>query len=465
MGSGGARCFDMSYVELMTHWHPARLTAALCAAIVLSGCSAGGAPSGTETPTGSTPAVLGCAAASTELVASVQQYVTAYGSALASPSTSSSTPPPATGSGTAASADGKRLQAAVVAAQRSVAAGKCSLATLRARFDKGLRGVTADGPIAQAVLLKLTASLDGTARTDAQTVDVPVGADLRRVVAGLAAGSTMRLAAGDYRLSDTLVLLDAISIVGAGADTTTIRTTAAGAGIVDLTEGRVEFRNLAIVHSGSSPGDVVIGGPMASLEFTGARVSGGVAKGGGPAGAGAPAPAPPTGSSDGIGVLMASSNGAGDRGTTLEMTDSTVEGNEGGGVILSNGQAASLRGLTATSNGGCGVCFAGTSTGAVRDSHFTDNTVGVAVLDTAEPAVTGDVFTGGEFAIQVAGSATPEIDDAAISGATRGAMIFTDTAAGKVDGSRCTSVPFGIVVGSKALPYLGTNSCPVAMGP
>jgi hypothetical protein len=400
-------------------------------------------------------------------VASVQQYVTAYGSALTSPTPSSSSPtsPPATRSGAAASTDGARLRSAVVEAQRSVAAGKCSLATFRAKLDKGLRGVTADGPIAQAVLLKMTASLDGTAGTDAQTIDVPVGADLRTVVAGLAAGSTLQLAAGSYQLSDPLVLLDAVSIVGAGAGTTTIRTTAGGSGIVDLTDGRVEFRNLALVHTGSSPGDVVIGGPRASLKFTGVRVSGATAKGGASASAGAPAPAPPTGSSDGIGVLMSSGKGAAAHGTTLEMTDTTVDRNEGGGIILSDGQGASLRRLTVVSNGGCGVCFSGSSTGAVRDSHFTDNTVGVAVLDTAEPAVTGDVFTGGEFAIQVAGSATPGIDDATISGATRGAMIFTDTAAGKVDGSHCTSVPFGIVVGSKALPYLGTNSCQVATGP
>jgi hypothetical protein len=449
----------------MTRWHHPRLIAALCAAIVLSGCSTGaGAPSSTGAPSGSAGAVLGCAAASTELVASVQQYVTAYGSALSAPSPSSSSPS-ATGSGATASADGARLQAAVVAAQRSVAAGKCSLATFRAKLDAGLRGVTANGPIAQAVLLKLTASLDGTARTDVETVDVPVGADLRTVVAGLAAGSTMRLAAGSYRLGDTLVLLEAVNIVGVGIGATTITTTAGGAGIVDLTDGRVELQSLAIVHSGASPGDVIIGGPTSSLELTKVRVSGAAAKGGAAADPGTPAPAPPAGSSDGIGVLMSSSKGAGAHGTTLEMTDSTVEGNEGGGIILSDGQAASLRGLTIASNGGCGVCFAGSSTGAVRDSRFTDNTVGAAVLDTAEPAVTGDVFTGGEFAIQVAGSATPEIDDATISGATRGAMIFTDTAAGKVDGSSCTSVPFGIVVGSKALPYLGTNSCSVAAGP
>jgi len=450
----------------MTHWHPVRLIAALCAAIVLSGCSAG-ALSRTGAPSGSASAVLGCTAASTELVASVQQYVTAYGSALASPNPSSSSPssPPASGRGAASSTNGARLQAAVAAAQRSVAAGKCSLADFRARLDKGLRGVTANGPIAQAVLLKLTASLDGTARTQAQTVDVPAGADLRTVVAGLAPGSTMQLAGGRYRLSDTLVLLDAVSIVGAGIGATTIDTTAGGAGVVDLADGRVEFRSLAVVHSGASSGDVIIGGPTSSLELTQVRVSGAAAKGGAAASAGSPAPAPPAGSSDGIGVLMSSSKGAGTHGTTLEMTDSTVDGNEGGGIILSVGQAASLRRLTITSNGGCGVCFSGSSTGAVRDSHFSDNTVGVAVLDTAAPAVTGDVFTGGEFAIQVAGSATPEIEGATISGATRGAMIFTDTATGKVDGSSCTSVPFGIVVGSKALPYLGTNSCPVATGP
>jgi hypothetical protein len=455
----------------VTHRHPVRLIAAMCAAIVLSGCSAGSGAShaASHASSASPSAVIGCAAASSELVASVQRYVADYGTTLASPSTSSASPS-SPGAGGASSSDGARLQAAVRAAQRSVAAGKCSLATFRTELDAGLRGVKADGPIARAVLLKLTASLDGSARAEAQTLDVPAGADLRRVVAGLAAGSTMRLAAGSYALSDTLVLLDSIIIVGAGTGSTTIRTTAGGAGVIDLTDGRVALQALAIVHSGTSPADVVIGGPTSSLELTDVRVSGATATGGSRAGPGTPAPAPPAGTSDGIGVMMSSSTRGGTstssaaRATTLEMTRSTVDHNEGGGVILVNGQAASLRDLTVTSNGGCGVCFSGNSTGAVRGSRFTDNTVGAAVLDTAAPAMTSDVFHGGEFAIQVAGSATPDIEDATISGATRGAMIFTGTAAGKVDRSRCTGVPYGIVVGPKALPYLGTNSCAVAKG-
>lgn len=414
------------------------LAAAVAVLALTAGCT-DGANGAKPSPSSPLATPVSCGAASSELVSAVQQYVDAYGVPLVSSSAADTAPAP----------DGSRLQAGVQAAQRSVAAGKCTLAAFRSKLDTGLSGVTADGPIAGAVLLKLTASLDGTAQSDAQTVDVAPGADLRRRVAELASGSTVHLAAGTYTLSDPLVLMDGITLTGAGRSSTVIETSASDAGILVLTDGRVELNSLSVVHSGAAASDLIVGGPSSSVVLNDIRISGAKSASG----------------SGGNGVLMSSSSTAKPRGTTLEATDSMFDHNAAAGVVLTEGHAASLHGLTFTSNGSCGVCFSGTSGGAVRDSAFTGNTVGVAVLDSAEPAIVDDTFTGGKFAVQASDSSTPVVTGAKVSGTTSGAMIFTDKAAGRVDGSSCTGTPYGIVVGPNALPYLGTNGCAVAKGP
>jgi hypothetical protein len=194
---------------------------------------------------------------------------------------------------------------------------------------------------------------------------------------------------------------------------------------------------------------MVVGGPTSLLVLNRMRISGAVA----------------LKAKGGNGVLMsARAPRAGTGATTIESTDAIFDHNAAAGVSLGTGQVASIRRARFESNANCGVCFAGDSTGAVRDSAFVGNRVGAAALDRAKPGLQNDTFTGGLFGVQASGQATPVVTAAAVTGATRAAMIFADRSAGQVDRSRCVHVPYGIVVAPAALPLLGKNSCAVARG-
>jgi hypothetical protein len=386
-----------------------------------------------------------CALASNNLVGAVQRYVDAYGAPLSSPSRTGSSGP----SATPASPNVAELKAAIAAAQQAIRATACDLAHFRRSLESHLSTVTARGPVAKAVLLRLTATITGTAQQAAATITVKPDEDLPRRIADLAPGSTIQLTRGTYRLNTPLAVLDGITVQGAGRKQTVIRTTASDAALLVLTDARVGLTDLTLLHAGSAVADMVVGGPTSLLVVTRARISGAVG----------------VKSKGGNGVLMsARGGGAGGGATTFESTDAIFDHNAAAGVSLGTGQVASIRQARFASNANCGICFSGDSTGAVRASIFVDNRVGAAALDRAKPALAGDTFDGGLFGIQASGQATPVITGATVSGASRAAIIFADRSAGRVDRSRCKHVPYGIVVAPAALPLLGTNSCMVAKG-
>jgi hypothetical protein len=414
-------------------------------ALAAAGCSGSGDadPSPDVSPSGSATAdaAAGCRQVSRNLVAVVQRYVDAYGDPV---STEGKRPSPSE------APDDSELQAAMRGAAQALQSQGCDLATFRDDFRTGLSKVRTRGPIARAVLLRLTASLTGTAEATARTVTVRARGDLPSRLAELAPGSVVRLSPGTYRLTESLALLQGVTLRGAGERRTVIETTAADAGVLVLTDGRVELRGLTLRHRGTTTGDLVVGGATASLVLTDARVAGARTSRNG---------------QGGNGVLMTAAKGTTkNRGTTLQVTGSDLADNAAAGVLLTGGHVASIRRSRFSENRGCGVCFAGSSSGAVRSSVLTGNRVGVAVLDRARPLVAGLRVDGGLVGVQVSGRARPVVRDVAIGGVSRAAMIFADHARGRVDGADCHDVPFGIVVSGKALPYLGENSCTVAQG-
>ncbi len=431
---------------------PGSVTATLLAAALLAaGCAQGDPGSATATPTDPPSASQTpgdptiCRAVTTTLLGSVQRYIDTYGSTLSSDSSASD-------SGTAG--DDTELRDTLQRTREDLQAKGCDFDTFREQFATGMDGITARGPLATAVLLRLTASMTGTLATTAQTVTLRPSDDLGRKLAALAPGSTARLVAGTYRLEDPLVLLAGVTLVGAGRGRTTLSSKAGGSALLVLTDGRVELRDLTAVHVGKQPASVLVGGPSSSVVLTSVRVSGArTSKAKNARGQG------------GSGVTMtARADDTTARGTTLEVTRSVFSDNGAAGILLTGAHRASIRSSRFTANGQCGVCFAGVSSGAVRGSTFTGNAVGVAVFDQAGPAITDDTFTNGQVGVQVAGSGAPIVKGARIKGPSRAGMIFSDTSSGRVTGSKCTDVPYGIVVGPKSYPYLGKNSCLLATG-
>jgi len=419
---------------------PRRLALRVAAAcLLLTGCGAPGAV--TPTPTVTAWPAAECRAAAAGVGQAVQRLVEPYNTPL--PAVVLPTAPAAPAEGDA------DVQSALDVVRRAVAEHGCPGAAAQADVERGLAAVEARGAIAEAVRDRVLAGLRGRIGSEPAEVALQPGADLAAALAEAPAGSTLRLAAGEYPLASALVLLDAVTLRGEGRDVTVLASRALEAAVLVLADDRVELADLAVVRAAEPPGSGVVAGGAASVVLEGVRVSG--------ARAGA--------EQGGAGVLMVDADGeASGRGTTLEVTNSVFSDNDWAGLAVSGGHRVSIVTSTFADNGECGLCFLDASDGSVRDSVFDENLVGVAVTGTARPALLGSTVTGGEIGLQVEGEAAPTVDGNRISGASRAAVIVTGSATGTLARTVCSDVPYGLVVSDSAAPTLIDNQCVLARG-
>lgn len=391
-----------------------------------------------------------CTAAVRAVVDVTQQYVDGYAEVdLAGTPDAAASMPPTTAATPGPKVSDADLQAAVERAQQVRRKQACDDDAFRRDLESGLAGLTAQGAVASAVLRQIKANLTGRVSTETVERSVTPEEDLAEVLAEVGPDATVQLGPGTYRLDQTLVLLRGVTLHGAGRGRTTLVSSAADAAVLVLTGDRVVVEDLAVRRTGDAVGSVVIGGSAASLLLARVQLSGArIGKGDG-----------------GAGVLMTAAEGEDPRvGTTLEVTAARFADNEGAGIALTGSHRASIVSSTFHRNRQCGVCFLGSSGGAVRQSTFTANGAGVAVTSTARPSIMGNRINGGEVGVQAVDSAAPVLRNNTITGAARAAVIWSGKAAGRADGTRCRNVSFGLVVGPKAHPFLGDNDCAVAAG-
>ena len=422
---------------------------ALAVLLVLTGCSQNGSEKGSPKPSASPSSAApgACRSATKQLLATVQRYVDAYDAPLDGGSE---------GSSGKVGADDAELRDALGSARKTLENNGCDLEKFRSDFQASMDDITTRGPLARAVLLRLTASMTGTLASNPETITLRPRQDLPAALARLAPGSTAVLAAGDYRLRQPLVLLSGVTLRGRGQRRTSITSTAAGSAMLVLTDGRTEVRDLTLRHQGRKPASLLVGGPSSSVVLTRARLTG----------ARASAKATPGDQSGSALTMTARAGDDAQRGTTVQVTASDFSGNDAAGILLTGAHRASIRGTTFRANGQCGVCFGGESSGGVKGGTFTDNAVGVAVLDRATPTIVDSTFNGGQVAIQASGRAAPTVRSPRIDGASRAGLIYGDRSSGRVDGARCQNITYGIVVSPKALPFIGrgNTTCPIAQG-
>jgi hypothetical protein len=375
------------------------------------------------------------------VLSAVQDYVDAYGTAVSGqPETKPVSP----------AVGDRRLRTAIADARTQIENFGCSAADYQNRLVDGLGDITVRGPLANAVLLRLKASMSGSSATGARPVtrDVEPGDDLPTVLSQVAPRSTLRLAAGTYRLPQALVLLQGVTLVGRGTGRTVLRSTAPDTSVLVLTDGRVDLRRLTLRHTGAQPASVLVGGPSSSIALTRVVVAGGRAA---------------SSRAGGNGVLMSARGDAkAGRATTLEVTGSRVTGNDNAGILLTGGHRASVVRARFDGNGQCGICFADASSGAVHHSRFEDNAVGVAALGRSRPAVLDSTVTGGQIGVQGAGTAQVVVRGTVVDGPSRAGLLFGQRSGGRVQGVSCRQVRFGVVVSADAAPFLTGSTCSVA---
>ena len=429
---------------------------AACATGALGGCAGGttGVPSSATSPT---TAVDTCAVAVARIVGAVRDVVAGYSlpvgpvgpvgptspstAATSTPSTSPATDAPASSS----------LEGALAAARDAVQRDGCDRGRFVDSLGRGLREVPARGAIAAAVLARLTATITGQVAATPVTREVATADQLRAALAEAPAGSTVRLAAGEIRLDDPLVILDGVTLVGAGQAATTLRTAAPDAGVLVLSTGRVELSGLTLARVPGTTGSGILTGTSVALVLTGVTVSGSR-----PSGA----------STGGAGVHLSAQSGDPAPGrTTLEVTGSTFADNAWAGIVVGGAHRVSIERSTFRGNGECGVCFLGSSDGSVSASEFAGNAVGLAAVGTSHPVVVDVTVTGGTVGVQADDTAAPTMQGVRVSGTSRAAFIFAGSSSGVLEDATCTKVPVGIGVGPQAAPTLTrTGTCSLAGG-
>ncbi len=446
-------------------------TVALAVLMAVGGCAStpGSAPS--PSVNSAVQQEIDCQKAVANLVAAVRDRVDTYDTASSGASASASVPTPsfsnpsatipvplssdspASGSPTTPSSNGTAqldpLLAAVTVARDLLTQQKCLQSTFSDELKTGLGNIHPAGAIAKAVLARISATLLGHGGQNGETKAVWPTQDLTQAVAEVGAGATIELQAGTYRLNESLVLLDGVTIRGVGKGKTILRSTAPDAAIVVATSSRVEFDGLSLMLDSTVPASGILTGPNSQLVLTGVRISGArSAKGQG-----------------GAGVQMsASSDQKALTTTTLQVTGSQFDHNAWAGIALSGGHRVSIESTSFVKNGQCGICFLDASSGSVDKGTFTDNAVGVGVNGTAKPVVVSSTITGGSVGVQVDGSAAPILKDITISGADRAAAIFSGTSTGALAQVTCKNDKYDIAIGSKAAPSIGKTNCKLVAG-
>lgn len=428
-----------------------RTAAALLLAALLTACGSGGEPADVAASTTSRTAE-DCTAVASTLVTTASRYLDGVEASSSAGLQEGSGPEPDADGSPGAVEQAQQEFTQALSDLRSYAADLgCDPASFRDEVAAGLQGLTAGGPVANAVLLQLRADADPAAAR--RTGPVSPSDDLAAAVAAAAAGATVELGPGEHRLTETLALLRGITLRGAGRDATTVTTGAPGGVVLVLTAEPVTLDGLTLSRPPDAPGSVVSAAPVATLSISGSRITGATADAEG---------------DGGIGVLLAAGPGgqAGlTRRTTLRFTDSEASDNGVAGVVAGGEHRVEVSGSTVARNGQCGLCFLATSDGTVTGSTLEGNTAGLVAAGDARPVLSGTRLVGGDVAVQALGRAAPQVEAADVSGSARAAFLFGDDSAGAVRGTTCREVPVGVVVGPAAAPVLeGNTGCDPVRG-
>ncbi len=415
---------------------------------MLAGCAGSPTPEPTPSDTATASAQV-CADAVAGIVTAASDLVANY-SGPAGTGTRTGAAEPTTGPTSEPTSTGDALSEAVAGARAMRQQAGCGDGQFRAALESGLKEIEPSGPIAEAVLLRVSASLLGEVRQETGEWVLEPGADLAEALSRAADGSTLVLPAGTTELDGTLVLLAGVTLRGAGRDQTVLRSAAADAAFIVATGSLVKLQDLTVDLTGAKPASGLIAGPSASVAITGARIAGATAAGDGIGGAGV--------------HLSAEGAEASGRGTTLEITGSSFERNAWAGVAVSGGHRVSIESSTFADNGEAGIVFLDSSSGSIASSTFTGNSVAVAATGSATPTLLSSAVSGGSVGVQADAMSAPIVDGVTIDGASTAAMIFGGESTGSISATKCENVPNGIVVSDSAAPTLGTNTCAIARG-
>ena len=392
-----------------------------------------------------------------------------------------------------------RLRDQVTELTDRVGGDGCETGVFSAALTRQLRTVRASTDLGSAVAATLVANVRDVLNPGApRRVELSPGDDLGARFDSVPSGSTLVLAAGTYRIDRPLVVIQDVTIRGAGPGRTHIVSTAADAAFLQPASVRLGLRDLEVRHTGTSAASVLVlrAGTTALDRVTvgGARLAAGQSVTDGTV---------PDLAAGGNGIIALSS------GTTT-LRDVRVLDNATGGLVASARSRAQVSGVVASGNRLCGLCFLGRAAGTVSGGTVRGNGVGVIVGNRARPRVVDSTVTGnrragvvsqqdsapvvadnrvsdnGDIGIAVynrseavlrgntvtghrqvgivvstEAGAGPRVVGNGLSGNTQAGLAFLGASRGTAQGNRCTGGSAGLVLGGTSQPDVGGGSCPV----
>jgi len=302
--------------------------------------------------------------------------------------------------------------------------------------------------------------------------DVDANTDLTALIAGLPAGSGVRLPAGEFRLNTPLMIDKPLTLVGSApvteasrsSDEVTRLVSSAADAVVRFTgDGTLTLQNLWLEHSGQQRADVIVV-DSGELVLRGSRVQG----------------------ANSGGLLDVGAGGAGVRWRREArgglVSESIFTDNAGFALVVDAQATPRIVDVTLVDNG-AGVLFAGVARGVLQNSDLRRNgSVGVQVAGSAQPVIEGNTifdhnFNGiayldsasgtarrntidvsGEAGIDVRGQATPLLENNTITSSFRG-IFYTANGAGTARANLLRSNRgYGIYLATNAEPLLEGNT-------
>ena len=382
---------------------------AFVAVLASAGCSPSAETDAAQSPTPGEVPVTDCSELPAAIAAAVQTYVDSFADAEAQAVTAEAS----TGQEDFATATA-RLRT------RGEELG-CDPEQTAAGLNEELALLSGGTPVQDAVLATFLADPLGTVNpADPAAVDIEVSStnELTAAVSLAGSGSTIRVAPGTYVVGEPLVVLRPMRIVGAGSGDTVIRSIAPDAAVIVDAGGDVGLDGLTVQHDVSSPASVVVvtagGYDLRDVAISGARTT--------ESGAG------------GFGLILRPTQRLiGPGGTTSSVVGVELADNAGGGVLVAADARPTLRDITVSQSGGCGLCFVEDSGGDATGIAISQVRVGLRTDDSANPQVTELVVRDAEAGIAATGSSAASIRGAELVSSQIGVEVVDD-ASPDIDG-------------------------------
>jgi parallel beta-helix repeat protein len=393
-----------------------------------------------------------------------------------------------------------KLRSQVADLTARVGGDGCDVAVFRTALARRLESVRSSTELGAAVAGTLVANVrdvlePGTPRR----VAVPAGKDLWQAFVAVPSGSTLVLGPGTFRVDRPLVVLQDVTLTGAGPGRTRIVSTAKEAALLQPAPSHLSMSRLTLAHGGGAAASVLLL-REGSARLDRVTVSGAVMRAGSDRATGAV----PDLASGGNGIIAAT-NGR------VVVSRSRLLDNEAAGLVTSAASRPQVADTVIAGNGLCGACFLSRSAASIRGSTLRQNQIGILVGDRARPTVRDNVIAtnaragvvsqqravprildnrvrgNGDIGIAVYNrssarvqgntvsghrqvgivvstdrSADPRVVDNTMLANTRAGVAFLAEAGGTVAGNRCAGGSAGLVLGGSSRPSLSrSGSCPV----